>query len=701
MLWELCFISRLESNCAIEFDATIRKHWIGHLENQKCGWFPAVGGMSACMGFVIAILHKDLDATMLNEMGSDDSLGLSFGITETKTILFSELLPPRVLSILYRVVLLINHVLFDVDGVKPNLQFWDEEFKFLLTKDLIRQKFGHDARPIAQTSFTARDFNSAYYEQFDPDEATKGQAPPDDMLGAYDTVQKFVPEFDTPSMPALTFRTSPTFDVTPFMVVIACYPIGIFMANTLPIRTFTLPRMPFSKSLYPPTFTLNPGPFSVKEHTLIFVFASTATVSSYGMGNIIAQKYILGMDIHDVWCFLFLLVSQFNGYGLTGLFRKFLVRPSSMLWPQCLTVVSFMNTFHEEVYGRHEPDGVTDKLNARLPNGPRLSRFAFFWTAGAVMFLWQFLPSFIAPFLSAVSVLCLFNVGNEKLKLMGSAAQGVGFLSVTFDWSIISSVGPINSPFWALVNNVVGSWIFLWVVTPLLWATNTFGSDSLLGADPVYGANGTGMFPLGSALNSYNLFDKDSNLLPIRSLLDPATNTTLDLAFYDSVKPVRMSTVFAVSYMSKFLCITATVVHVALWYGADIVHRFKTAARDLDTEDIHAKLMDVYAEVPDSWYWMLLFVNSVIGLSVCQWGGFALPWWGVLLSTTLALVLFLPLGIIRAISGQVFGINVLAEMVGGYMFPGQMISVLTYKSLTTMSLEQGMLLIQDLNLDTI
>ncbi|KAJ3083195.1 hypothetical protein HDU99_000343 [Rhizoclosmatium hyalinum] len=117
----------------------------------KCGWFPAVGGMSACMGFVIAILHKDLDATMLNEMGSDDSLGLSFGITETKTILFSELLPPRVLSILYRVVLLINHVLFDVDGVKPNLQFWDEEFKFLLTKDLIRQKFGHDARPIAQS----------------------------------------------------------------------------------------------------------------------------------------------------------------------------------------------------------------------------------------------------------------------------------------------------------------------------------------------------------------------------------------------------------------------------------------------------------------------------------------------------------------------------------------------------------------------
>ncbi|KAI9345220.1 OPT oligopeptide transporter protein-domain-containing protein [Obelidium mucronatum] len=547
-----------------------------------------------------------------------------------------------------------------------------------------------------------------------------------DLFEVYDIVDSIVPRYDNPTLPAFTFRvlllgslsniiftiintafsfrTNPI-DVNPFMAILICYPLGVLMANTLPIRTFTLWKLPFSNSLYPPTFTLNPGPFSVKEHALIFIFASSSSSPAYAICNIIGQKYILNQPLNIVWCLLFVLVCQFYGYGLAGLFRKFLVRPAAMLWPQNLSVIAFINSFHETSHSSIAMDGTLprkkgeecdgDSMSQDKP-GNKLSRFSFFWIAASAMFVWQFVPSFIAPFFSAVSILCLVSVKNDKLKLLGSATQGVGFLSLSFDWSIVSSDGPITSPLWAVANNMLGLWFFLWILVPILWSTNAFGADTMLGSDVANGPNGTGAFPLGYALNSFYLFDGNSSILQLSSLLDPATNTTLDLLVYDSIKPVRMSTLLAVNYASKFLSVTAALVHVGLWYGKDIYNRLKTATRDLDADDIHAQLMDIYPEVPDSWYTAVLVVNTVLALSVCQWGGFDLPWWGVIISTVFAVIVFLPIGVLQAISGQTIGINVVAELIAGYILPGKFVSVITFKSLTYMSVYQGLNLIQAL-----
>jgi hypothetical protein len=51
-----------------------------------------------------------------------------------------------------------------------------------------------------------------------------------------------------------------------------------------------------------------------------------------------------------------------------------------------------------------------------------------------------------------------------------------------------------------------------------------------------------------------------------------------------------------------------------------------------------------------------------------------LPWWGLLVAVGLAVVLALPIGIIQALSNVQIGLNVLTEMVCGYMLPGRPIA---------------------------
>ena len=67
-----------------------------------------------------------------------------------------------------------------------------------------------------------------------------------------------------------SFRTSPL-NIGMLLSQLLAYPIGMLSAATLPTRTF----QPFGKRW---KFSLNPGPFTIKEHCIIAAMASTADV---------------------------------------------------------------------------------------------------------------------------------------------------------------------------------------------------------------------------------------------------------------------------------------------------------------------------------------------------------------------------------------------------------------------------------------
>ncbi|KAI9347802.1 OPT oligopeptide transporter protein-domain-containing protein [Zopfochytrium polystomum] len=519
------------------------------------------------------------------------------------------------------------------------------------------------------------------------------------MDDIYESLDAVVPTTDDPRIPVLTVRVwalgtffavmlsavntlftfrSNTFFVNPFIGVLLSYPLGHMMAFSLPTRSFYL----FGKY----EFSFNPGPFSLKEHALIYVYASTASGPAYALYNLIGQKYQLYQsNLHPMACLTFGIVTQCFGYGLAGLCRRYLVKPAAMLWPSNLSTIALLNSLHQ-----------------RDDNRGQISRYKFFWLATLCMGIYQLFPSYIAPILSAVSVLCYFapvSKDPQLTRMLGSAQPGggIGLLSLTFDWSIISAHSPITTPLWALMNQFFGIWLFLWIIVPILWRNNAFSNDMLMGTDPRDGPNGTRRFPLGQTLNSPQLFFPNGTRVAARDFVN-TTSLTLNEAFYNENKPVHITTYFAIEYFTSFVVFAATIVHVYLWYGKDIWKRFTTAMKDLDRDDIHSKLMEAYDDVPDWWYMVLLGVNIIVGIVVCQWGGFDLPFWGVFLALLLAMVSIIPIGTIQAISGQQVGLNVMSEFLIGLILPGRIAAVMSFKTLSYMSMHQGLFLVQDLKL---
>ncbi len=117
-------------------------------------------------------------------------------------------------------------------------------------------------------------------------------------------VRLTVPTTDDPTLPVWTFRMwtvglfvcillsffnqffelrSEPLIISAIAAQVASLPIGKFMAATLPTRPF---RLPFTKW----EFSLNPGPFNMKEHVLITIFANAG--SAFGSGDAYAVGII-------------------------------------------------------------------------------------------------------------------------------------------------------------------------------------------------------------------------------------------------------------------------------------------------------------------------------------------------------------------------------------------------------------------------
>ena len=128
-------------------------------------------------------------------------------------------------------------------------------------------------------------------------------------------------------------------------------------------------------TLFGYSFTLNPGPFGVKEHILITVLASSGSSAAYGADIITIQDLYYGQNIGPVGGILLILSTQMLGFGLSGLVYNLLVRPSKMVWPAILVPISLFNTLH----------GDSSNLTWQ--------RLHFFRLAFLVVFVWQFVPS--------------------------------------------------------------------------------------------------------------------------------------------------------------------------------------------------------------------------------------------------------------------------------------------------------------------
>ncbi|KAM1002409.1 hypothetical protein COP2_002935 [Malus domestica] len=341
-------------------------------------------------------------------------------------------------------------------------------------------------------------------------------------------VRLTVTNTDDPTLPVWTFRITEPLIITQITVQVSTLPIGYFMAEVLPTKTFHVPG--FGSR----TFSLNPGPFNVKEHVLITIFANAGSAfgagSAYAVGivNIIKAFYHRKISLLAGW--LLIITTQVLGYGWAGLLRKYVVEPARMWWHNTLVQVSLFRALHEK-------------------DEQRMSRAKFFLITLVCSFTWYAFPGYLFTTLTNISWVCWLFSKSVTAQQIGSGMRGLGVGSLTLDWSAVGYFlfSPLICPCFVIVNVFAGYALILYLVIPIAY----WGLDS-------YSAQ---KFPIFSS----HLFTAEGQDYNITAIVNDKFQ--LDIPKYEEQGRIHLSMFFAPTYGFGFATIASTLTHVALFYG--------------------------------------------------------------------------------------------------------------------------------------
>ncbi|KAK1431605.1 hypothetical protein QVD17_08076 [Tagetes erecta] len=503
---------------------------------------------------------------------------------------------------------------------------------------------------------------------------------PSDDICPVKEVDLTVPKTDDPTVPVLTFRmwvlgittcvilsfvnqfywyrTEPL-SISSIAAQVATVPIGHLMARTITKRVFFQGKWC--------QFTLNPGPFNIKEHVLITIFANSGAGTVYATHILSAVKLFYKKEFAFLPAFIVMLTTQVLGFGWAGLFRRFLVEPGEMWWPSNLIQVSLFRSLHE---------------NEKRPKGGT-TRTQFFVIVMICSFAYYIFPGYLFQILTSVSWVCWINRKSILVNQLGSGQNGLGLGSFGLDWSTIAAYlgSPLASPWFATVNVAIGFSIMMFVVTPITYWLNIYRAKNF----PFY---------------SMELFRADGSSYNTTAVIN--SNFQLDKIAYEKQGHLYMSSFFAMTYGLGFATLSATVVHVLLFHGRDILDKMKGAFGNSETKkvDVHTRLMRVYKPVPMWWFLVILLLNIALILFACTHYAdtLQLPWWGVLLACAVAIAFTLPIGIISATTNQQPGLNIITEYMMGYLYPGRPVANMCFKVYGYISMVQALTFIQDFKL---
>ncbi|XP_059664155.1 oligopeptide transporter 5-like [Cornus florida] len=497
-----------------------------------------------------------------------------------------------------------------------------------------------------------------------------------------DQVRLTVPITDDPSLPALTFRTwvlgimsccvlaflnqffgfrQNPLSVSSVSAQIVVLPLGVMMAKTLPTKSITVPFTKWKCSM-------NPGPFNVKEHVLITIFANCGANAVYAVNIIAIVMAFYHMQISPLSALLLSQTTQMLGYGWAGIFRKYLVDSAYMWWPSNLVQVSLFRALHEK---------------EKRPKGG-FTRLQFFLIVFVGSFSYYLVPAYLFPSIASVSAVCLIWNKSILAQQLGSGLHGLGIGAFGLDWSTVSGFlgSPLASPGFAIINILVGFFLFAYVIVPLCYFNNVYDAKR---------------FPMISS-KTYDFEGKKYN---ITRVLNKKT-FDIDVAGYENYSKLYISMFFVFSYGLSFATLTAALSHVALFHGKTIYQFWKKTTESLKTEgDVHTRIMKKnYATVPQWWFHTILALMVVLAIFTCEGFGktFQLPWWGILLACAMAFIFTLPIGIITATTNQQPGLNVITELVIGYIYPGKPLANVAFKTYGYISMTQALNFVGDFKL---
>jgi OPT family oligopeptide transporter len=376
---------------------------------------------------------------------------------------------------------------------------------------------------------------------------------------------------------------------------------------------------------------LGQGRWNEKEHTCVYVSSNIAFGFAFATDVIVEQTRFYKQDASITYQILLTLSTQILGYTFAGLTRRFLVRPSGMIWPGTLMSAAMFSTLHKD--------------ENKEANGWRMSKWKFFYVVWMAAFLFYFLPGLLMPALSYFNVVTWFAPDNVVVANLFGVVSGLGLFPMTFDWAQIAYIGsPLLTPFWAAMNVVGGLVIVMWIIAPIAYYSNWLYSSYM---------------PILSAA----VFDNTGNVYNVSRIL--TSDFVFDRAAYESYSQVFLPITYVLSYGVQFAGLASLLTHTVCWHGKDIWMQWKSSlvevseetktpyqpvmeANDgsatarsgrrrtarvirrqtsrsstsmdntMNREDVHNRLMRRYKDAPMSWYLATFASMTAIGIFVVE-----------------------------------------------------------------------------------
>ncbi|OHF00492.1 OPT oligopeptide transporter [Colletotrichum orchidophilum] len=452
---------------------------------------------------------------------------------------------------------------------------------------------------------------------------------------------------DDPSLPVLTFRsillsaifcttgsivsqlsyfrtTTAPFPV--FFVILASAPLGRLLARTLPDYTVPLGRFSFS---------LNPGPFSIKEHAIIGIAANAGSQGQWATYLPTNAALYYGITMNPAVALFFGWGASLLGFSFAAMVRKILIDDPEFIFPLSLQQV----TLYRSMQGKTE-----------LHKSVSRKQMKVFWWILLGTFVWQFLPEYLFPFVAALAPLCWFASRNHTVNFLGAGRGGIGLLNITLNWSNITST-VITYPYSVQVTIFVGFVITTWILIPVAYFGNLWGS-------PTYDIMSNGVFQKnGSSYPFASLIYTDSS--GVQHVNETAYHE-VGLAYSGAQYTWEIFMWYA-SYISSF-------VWCGLFLGPKVAKIWK--ARKAEGEYHQDRLSRIIQQYPGLtlWEWGLLTIIPIgILLVIVATKSVWMPTWTYFVALGFGGAAMLPMSLVYAMSGYSIKVGFFNELIYGYM----------------------------------
>ncbi|KAF8893178.1 OPT oligopeptide transporter protein-domain-containing protein [Gymnopilus junonius] len=392
---------------------------------------------------------------------------------------------------------------------------------------------------------------------------------------------------------------------------------------------------------------VNPGPFNIKEHTVIVIMSSTASSVATAMEIIAALDLFYDIHLNSAAAVFSIFATQMLGYGMAGLLRTLLVYPTYAFYPGYISVVNLLQSLH-----------FRGALNSK--------KRRFFWIVFTAIFFWEWIPQYAFPLLTAISVICLADNGRHdfvrNLFGAGSSNEGIGLLS--FSTKLGMALGYL-------------------LLTGGYYLNVFHGRDIAFMSTALFGSDG----------NSYN----QTAVIGPDFKLNPDALATIGLP--------RYTTTYALSQLFYNLSLGSAFTYILIWHWPELKAAFgglrflKRGHADVD--DPHYKEMQKYPEVPQWAYGLLFIVSLAVGIG-CSYAGphgtVLIPAWSIIFFTILSALIAVVLGFSKASFRFSISIKYAIQIIAAFLHPGKPIPVMYANLFGNSTSFQTLYLLQDLKL---